>query len=130
MARKGGKRVGQLVDDLVSIGAAEIAGMGVPEKLAREIALQIAHRLCAQYARAYLYVPALMELELTARDEEIFAKYQKHGPKARAYSSNRAEELAGEYKLTTRQIYSIIALQNRRLMVLRQGHLPGFEAAT
>lgn len=131
MGRKGDDRVYQFVDDLVSIGVRKLTGSaGLDETAAREHMTSIAHELCFQYARTSLYVPASLQLRLSPRDEEIWAKYSAEGPGGvRPYSSARVQQLATEYAFTVRHVYNIIALMRDLDAQRRQPGLPGIDPA-
>ncbi len=131
MGRKGNQRLTQFVDDLVAAIVAELRGsLATPEDRGREVALQIAHRICGQYGRTQMYVPALMELQLTPRDEEIWAKYGSDTPTARRFTAARMRELSLEYQLTERHIYNIVSLMRTREAASRQMRLPGLDTDT
>lgn len=131
MGRKQREKLLQFVDDLVANGAAVITGMlGVGDAAAREAATELARRMCAQYARSYMYVPTDIDFELSDRDKEIWRKYGEVGPGqhgARPYTRDRVDELAVEYSITSTQIYNIIRLMRKLELAQRQGTLPGFE---
>lgn len=135
MGRKGDDRLYQFVDDMVSTGAQELMlNLGLEEALARDLMRNIAHSICLQYARSYMYVPVDMEFELSARDKDIWRKYQEDSPKARKFTSARIDELACEYLISTVQVYCILRLMKSRERALRvkefaerQGVLPGLE---
>ena len=127
MGRKGIRQVHQFVDHLVAAGVAEITGNGLADlDKAREVATLIAHRICFQYARTEMYVPAVLELELTKRDQQIWDLYHADSPGARRCTTARISELAAQFALTERQIYSILTLQREREIAARQAQLPGF----
>lgn len=131
MGRKGDRRLYQFIDDLVAIGARELAGKPkLDEKAARELMTTVAHQLCFQYARTSLYVPAALELKLTPRDEEIWLQYGQDGPGgARKYSAARVEQLAATHGLTVRHVYNIVALMRDLDAARRQPGLPGIDLA-
>lgn len=67
-------------------------------------------------------------LELTRRDEEIWADYQTDGPEgARKFTPDRVQQLATQHNLSLPQIYNIIRLMKRQEVADRQGVLPGFD---
>ena len=129
MARKGTHRIYQFVDDLVTLGHRELmAEFGVPEDHSRDTMLKIAHAMCHHYARTTIHVPALIEIRLDERDERIYEAYQLDGPDgARAFTKDRLEQLAAQYELTLRHLYSVVALARRRDLARRQPTLPGLE---
>jgi Mor family transcriptional regulator len=76
------------------------------------------------YSWSTLYVPVGFDL----RNVEIARKYAQPGPTGSPpYSQARVRELADEYQLTDRQIYSILATQRQADIAARQGRLPGLE---
>jgi Mor family transcriptional regulator len=124
-------RLYKFLDDLVRIGAKEItASLGVPDDQARQIMQTVANGVCLDYARFHIYVPAAVELQLDPRNEAIWAKYSQAGPTgSRPFSTARITELAQEYELTERQIYSVVSLMRARDLATRQVELPGIEPA-
>lgn len=130
MARKSGERTYQFVDDLVAITSDELQrGAGLPADRAREIATRAAHRMIAQYARTYMYVPAALEIQrgLAQRDEKIWEKYKAGSPTARRFTVAMLQELATEHHLTTVQIRAICNVMRDREIKRMQQRLPGFE---
>lgn len=120
----------EFVDDLVRIGTAELMGqLETPESVARVVMARIADGIVNQYARSTMYVPA----GFGSRNSVIWAKYQEAGmaqdgrPGARPYTSERIEELAVEYQLTTRQIRNILAVMRSAEMARNHPQLPGFD---
>jgi len=133
MGRKAGDRRYQFVDALVEVGVAELGATAVPAEEARDLMLRIAEALCHRYARTLMYIPTMLDLELTRRDKAIYLAYGQPGPGpngARAWTSARIAELSVEYRLTTVQIYSIVRRAVQRETADRQGQLPGLEAVT
>lgn len=131
MGRKGGDRRYQFVDALVEVGGAELVTAGMPAEQARDVMLGVAQQLCARYARTLMYIPTMLDIELTRRDQEIWEKYGQDGAGpfgARKYTSARVAELAVEYQRTTVQIYNIVRLMHQREVGARQGQLPGLES--
>ncbi len=131
MGRKGDERLYQFVDDLVAIGVRAFAGSGpLDEEQARQRMTEVANQLCVQYARTSLYVPAALQLKLTPRDEEIWAKYGLEGAGGvRPYSSARVQQLATEYGFTVRHVYNIVAMMRDLEAARRQPGLPGIPPA-
>ncbi|MFN0182268.1 MAG: Mor transcription activator family protein [Aquabacterium sp.] len=129
MGRKGDKRLRQLVDDLVSVVASELAAnLGVPDERGREIGGLVADRICFMYARAYLYVPAQLERRLTARDRDFWAAYCTDSPTARRNTAARLAEVSAALGITERQGYNIAALMRRLEADALQPSLTGFDA--
>jgi hypothetical protein len=128
MGRKGDRRLRQFVNDLVAVSVSELRGAGMNEPEAIEVSQQIANRICTQYARTELYVPAVVELLLGPRDQRIWEQYCQSSPTARAYTEARLAELAAEHQLTVRHLYNIVALMRRRDQAARQFSLPGLAA--
>lgn len=128
MARKGDPRLYAFVDALVATGVRDlVAALAIDEVVASELMRDIAHSICIQYARTYLYVPVDMEFDLTARDKEIWKKYGEDSASARKFTSARVAELSAEYRVTTVQIYCIVSRKKQRELRSRQGSLPGIE---
>lgn len=134
MGRKGNRKLLQFVDALVATGVREIVkaygadGAPADEEKAREVAMRIAQSICFQYARQIMYVPANLELKLSARDEEIWREYGQDGPDgARKYTPERLAQLAAKHELTMGHLYCIVRQMQRREIASRQGRLPGLE---
>lgn len=133
MARRGGnKKLLQFVDAVVEIAARELVDqLATDAEEAKRIAHAIAKNICFRYARTVMYVPADaladMELQLSARDLEIWHKYGQDGPDGtRKWTPSRLAQLGQEYKLSVAHLYCIVKLMQRREVESRQGHLPGF----
>lgn len=131
MGRKGRHRLYQFVDDLVAIGVRDLVGQAsLQEEAARDLMTSIAHQLCSQYARTNMYVPAVLELPLTARDEQIWQEYSQpvFGTEGtRPYTAARVTEVAAKHNLSERHVYSVLALMRAREQKRLQVQLPGFE---
>jgi len=128
--RRGRTRPLKLVDDMVTVGARELASqLKVPDEVAKEVMRNIAHQVCFLNAGCLIYVPENLDFVLSKRDEQIWAAYQEDGPSARKFSAARVEELAQQHELTEVQIYNIIRLMKRREVASRQGTLPGLDPA-
>jgi len=125
MGRKSNEKLYQFVDALISTGAREIKqSLGVDEDKARALMREIAHSICFQYARSYMYVPADLEFQLTKRDEEIWQEYGQDGPDgARKYSPQRIAQIADARRLTTQHLYCIVRIMQKRELASRQGQL-------
>lgn len=117
----------EFVDDLVRIGTAELAAkLKLPEDQGREVMASITGQIVSLYARTTMYVPAGFD----SRNGTIWEKYQQDGATGtRAFTQDRVAELAAEYQLTSRQIYSIVAVMKAQETARRQGRLPGFDEA-
>lgn len=139
MGRKGDGRVYEFVEALIEIGVRELqASLSIPEEQATAAMREIAHGICFQFARSYMYVPAALEFELSSRDEEIWRKYGEDGPPvtradgstypgAKKYTAQRVQDLANEYNVTLQQLYNIVRMMRRREVKRRQASLPGFD---
>lgn len=138
MTRRGEDKLTIFVDALVATGVVELTGtLEVDETLAREVMRTVAHRICSQFQRTYIYVPVDLQYELSQRDRDIWEKYGTDSSTARKFSAARMAELSQEYGLTTVQLYCIVRLMRERERVERsreyaerQCVLPGLEAAT
>lgn len=122
---KSQKRVTAFVDTLVAIGSRALtAQLGLEDGLARDLMREIAHEICSQYGRTFMYVPADLGFDLERRNQEIWTKYGQSTPGgARAWTQERVEELAAEYRVTSIHVYRILA-QFRAAM---QPRLPGLD---
>lgn len=131
MGRKGGKRIYQFVDDLVSIGARELVKQtDIQEDEARTLMHGIAHALCAHYPSTTMYVPAMMDLPLSVRDERVWHNYcacRFGSAGSRAFTAERIDEIALAEGLSPRHVYSVVALMRRREQSRRQRALPGMD---
>jgi Mor family transcriptional regulator len=138
MTRRGEDKLTIFVDALVATGARELVRtLEVDESLAREVMRTVAHEICSQFQRTYIYVPVDLQYQLSQRDREIWDKYGSDSATARKFSPSRMAELAAEYKLTTVQMYCILRLMRARAraeeareFAERQGRLPGIEDET
>lgn len=133
MARRGtNRKLLQFVDAVVEIAAREIVEqLGGDADEARRVAHGIAKNICWRYARTVMYVPAdlsaELELQLSARDLEIWQKYGQDGPDGtRKWTPGRLAQLGQEYKLSVAHLYCIVKLMQRREVESRQPALPGF----
>lgn len=114
----------EFVDDLVRIGTAElVAQLGAEEAQAKTVMARIADGIVTAYARTTMYVPA----GFGSRNTVIWDKFHQPGPTAARNTRARVEEIAAEYGMTTRQIYSILAVMRSAQNARFQHHLPGFE---
>lgn len=122
---KSAKKVTAFVDTLVAIGSRSLTGqLGLEDSLARDLMREIAHEICSQYGRTFMYVPADLGFGTDRRNKEIWSKYGQSTPGgARGWTQERVEELAAEYHLTTIHVYRILARQRAAL----QPSLPGLE---
>jgi Mor family transcriptional regulator len=135
MTRRVVERVTIFVDALVATGARELVRtLEVDEQLAREVMRTVAHELCSQFQRTYIYVPVDLQYQLSQRDRDIWAKYGSDSATARKFSATRLAELAAEYQLSTVQLYCIVRLMRERAraeeareFAQRQPTLPGIE---
>ena len=119
-----GSDVESFVDGLVRIGTRELAAeLGVAEGVAERAMRRLADAVCTEYARCQIYVPVAYD----ARNREIVAKYHQSTQTARACTPARIKELAAEYALTWRQIYSILKASREADWAARQGVIPGLE---
>lgn len=112
--------VKEFVADLVRIGIRELAAeLGTPEEDGQRAMQRIADGICLEYARREIYVPAAYD----PRNREIVAAYHQSTSTARAVTPERVAELAAQYGLTTRQVYSILQAAREADMATRQGVL-------
>lgn len=134
MGRKGDARVFEFVDAAMSIGVRALTKrLGAGEDVAGEVMREIIHDLCSTWGRQQMYVPAVLEIGRTGRDERIWAAYSDPaGAAGRPFSHERITAVAAAEGLSVRQVYSIVALVRQRLdeerhrdLLKRQGSLPG-----
>jgi Mor family transcriptional regulator len=123
----------KLVADLVEIGAAELASLGLEgldADQARGVATAIAREVCRRNAKTYIYVPGVEHMDRLDRNAEIYAAWQVDGPDgARKFSGARIDQLAAQYGVTTVWIYQVIRSHHEAEVAERQGMLPGIEPA-
>lgn len=119
------KRTYAFIANLEAVGARELVAAGVcaTDDEARAVAYRIAVAMCGLYARTQMYIPAVLEIKLHPRDQEIWGKYCSASPTARAYSSARVTELAAEYQLAEAHVYNILRSVRERETRERQGSL-------
>lgn len=136
MGRKQREKILQFIDDLVAQATRVMTtSLGIQEESAKRAATDIAHAMCCQYGKSYMYVPTDLDFQLSDRDHELYRKYGEDGPVdgrgifARRYTRDRVDQLAAEYGLTSQQVYNIIRLMKRLELKERQGVLPGLEEA-
>lgn len=124
MSEGDGRKLREFVDYLVQIGTAEAAtALEAPPEKARAVMMRIADRLMSSYARHTFYVP----VGFSSRNAEIWDQYGVATATAPAFSKARVAELAAQYMLTERQIYSVLADMRAAEMASRQTLLPGID---
>lgn len=123
MSRRDGE-VGEFVADLVRIGVERlVAELGLPAADAERVMRRVADVVCTEYARRHIYVPVAYD----PRNRDIVRKYHESSRSARACTPARIKELAAEYALTWRQIYSILEAARKADFAARQAALPGLD---
>lgn len=110
----------EFVAGLIRIGVEQLgASIGLPADQATRGMQAVADAVCTEFARRSIYVPVAYD----PRNREIAAKYRQSSRAARACTHGRIVELAREYALTTRQVYSILAEARQADFQARQGSL-------
>lgn len=129
--KKSNDKLYQFVDALVATGAAELQkSLGTSEEKARDVMRSVAHSICFQFARSYMYVPLDLQFQLSKRDEDIWAEYGRDGPDgAGKYTPQRIAQIAESRQLTTQHLYCIVRMMHKREIESRQGRLPGIDPA-
>jgi Mor family transcriptional regulator len=118
------KEVAEFIADLVRIGADQLVrDLGVDRPQADLSMRAIADQVCVEYARRNIYVPA----DFDPRNREIVQKYHQASRSAAACSHDRVRELAIEYALSTRWIYTLVKEARQADLAARQGVLPGLD---
>jgi Mor family transcriptional regulator len=118
MGRKGSNRVTELVQQLIHLGTLTLVEtFGCNELQAQVTMREIAHNLARSNGGEYLYVPKDQDFGLTKRDMAIYERMGKEN----------VNDLAKEYGITARQLYSINRYVRDHLVRKRQGNLPGFD---
>lgn len=121
------KEVPEFIADLVRIGVEQLGrDLAIDAVQAEKAMRAIADQVCVEYARRNIYVPAAYD----PRNREIIRKYHQASRSAGACSHDRVRELAIEYALSTRWIYSLVAEARAAEMAARQGVLPGLDDPT
>lgn len=122
----------EFVDDLIRVGKARlVAELGAADEAAQHVMGKIAADIVNEYARRSMYIPA----GFGTRNSEIWKAYGERGPASNGqpgadpYTRARIEELAVQYGLTSRQVYSILGAMRAQELATRQGQLPGMEPA-
>lgn len=123
MSRSGGKEAPEFIADLVRIGIDILTPQLLPASAAETAMRAIADQVCMEYARRDIYVPASYD----PRNRDIVRKYHQASHTAAACSQERVRELAAEYALSTRWIYSLLAEARTAEFAARQGVLPGLD---
>ena len=105
----------QFVDSMVEVGSKQLVELlSVDEDQARSVMRQVAHEICKLHARTLIYVPLDVKVEISARDERLWAEYGQDSAKARKYSPERVAELAVSYGMTTAWVYNIVRMMRER----------------
>lgn len=92
-------------DVLARIGTERLVSQcGLTEGESRRVMNGISEKLCSEYARCTIYIPVSYDL----RNREIFSKFHKQGRASRACTAARVHELADDYDVSPRQIYTIL----------------------
>lgn len=89
----------QFFYDLARLVSEALTSSGADPEQARQIGLKASEHVRQTYGGEPIYVPKGLALVVTERDREIWRKYD----------GTNHHRLAKEYKLTTRQIYNIVA---------------------
>lgn len=127
MGRKQRETLLQFVDHLVAT-TAQVIGEELPQvdaAKARQVGVEIARRMCAQYGKTYMYVPSVLPFELTERDREIWAEYSVDGPDgARRFTRDRVDQIASARNLSPQHVYSIVKVMHQAEVARVQSGLP------
>lgn len=113
------KRLRVFADTMISIGAAEIeAQLGTDTALAKLVMAAATTKLCAMFSGQTFYVPSGLAAGLSERNDAICRRYAQPASEpsgSRPFSQERVCELAAEFGLTQRSLYSIIRSARSRL---------------
>lgn len=102
----------QFVADLVAQAEAVLSGLGVGNDKARQAGMEIAFRMCEQYAKTYMYVPTANNLHQALRNHDIAREYDQDGPNGVARRSrDRIDQIAAAHGLSVQQVYNVLQLQ-------------------
>lgn len=130
MGRRQREKLLAFVEAATSEAVSVLTRRGLSDDQARAAAAEWVERIVARFQRGYMYVPVKRELDLAARDAEIYRLYCQDGPEAvRRNTRDRAEQLVEQFELSVQQIYSIVRLERHREQCARQAALdaPGLE---
>ncbi|MBE7419871.1 MAG: hypothetical protein HS128_19365 [Ideonella sp.] len=121
----------QFVSDLVAQAESVLLNLGVDPSKARQAGMEIAFRLCEQYAKTYMYVPTPNSLVQALRNHAIALEYDQDGPGGVARRTrDRIDQIAAIHDITVQQVYNVLSLQES-LQAAETKHasgvLPGFE---
>ena len=101
----GSERLNEFVEGLVRVGTpALVVALGVPEDAAERAMRGVVDAVCTEFARTTIYIPIAFD----ARNRDLFRKYHQESRRAAACSVQRVHELASEYAMTWRQVYSVL----------------------
>lgn len=105
-------------ESMVQVAKAEIMStVSLPEAQARDIAINVAQRICTIYGGQSFYIPTSMAPGCNPRNDEIVRKYGAPAQcetSSRPFTGQRIDELALEYKLTIRAIRTILSNARKR----------------
>jgi len=129
MGRKGDDEVRDFIKYGKAVGVRHLVSeLHIPESQAADLMTTILYDICSKFARQTMYVPAVLEVGRTKRDQKIAEAYAKPGPTgSRPYSHDRVKEIAADEQMTPTHIYAILRLWRQRDAVDRQQTVPGLE---
>jgi Mor family transcriptional regulator len=107
----------QLLADLAEGVRECILEHGVDERVAEDVARKAADRIGQRWGGIEVYIPVGLSFRNAQRNAEIWAKF----------NGNNVTALAREYRLTERQVTSILAEQRAIERRRRQGEMFGDE---
>lgn len=101
------RQISEFADALIDEASRIIeTQLGAAKPASRQAAIDIAWAICGRFAKTLMYVPEELELELTARDRQIWSDYGQSGPNdTKPYSFDRIQQLTAQYSLGIHQIY-------------------------
>lgn len=112
-----GRRVNELIDKMVSVGAAALVSeLGADIEAARELMRDVAHDVCVELGGGPVYLSKDIRFELTKRDLQMFEEWR---------AGATAVDQARKYRLTVARVYQIIKACRDTDRAKRQLQLPG-----
>jgi Mor family transcriptional regulator len=109
------EKLTRFVDSMVEIGARQLVEtLQIDSDQAATAMRMVAHEFCKVYARTLVYIPMDVQVEMSLRDQKIWAEYGEERASSRKYSPARVEELAAAYEMTTTHIYNITRLMRAK----------------
>ena len=91
--------------------------LAITAEQAEEVARQAVHGICKHFAKQMVYISSDREFDLTARDLELWTRF----------NGRNHEDLAMHFNLSVVQIYKIVNFMRDEQKKRREPMLPGFD---